>query len=64
VYLQPAGHKVIAQAEGIVAGLDAEILRSLDQTQRATLTELLQQASVANGLQPGIHPGLRPAHRD
>ncbi|MFQ6328390.1 MarR family winged helix-turn-helix transcriptional regulator [Nocardia sp. CWNU-33] len=64
VYLQPAGHKVIAQAERIVAALDAEILGALDPAQRATLTELLQQTSVANGLQPGVHPGLRPAHGD
>jgi DNA-binding MarR family transcriptional regulator len=64
VYLQAAGHQVIAQAEQIVAGLDAEILRALDADQRATLTELLQLTSVGVGLQPGVHPGLRPAQRD
>ncbi|MFQ6398565.1 MarR family winged helix-turn-helix transcriptional regulator [Nocardia sp. KC 131] len=64
VHLLAAGHKVVAEAEEIVKSLDAEVLWSLDVDQRATLTRLLQQTSVGSGLTPGVHPGIRPAHRD
>jgi DNA-binding MarR family transcriptional regulator len=64
VYLLPAAHKVLARAEGIVAGLDADVTAALDPEERATLVELLQRTAAGNGLIPDIHPGLaRPADK-
>ncbi|WP_433681374.1 MarR family winged helix-turn-helix transcriptional regulator [Nocardia sp. CA-119907] len=58
VYLLPAAHELLAQAEGIVAGLDADVTASLDPEERATLVKLLQRTAMGNGLIPDVHPGL------
>ncbi|WP_433757601.1 MarR family winged helix-turn-helix transcriptional regulator [Nocardia sp. CA-135398] len=64
VYLLPAAHELLTRAEAIVTGLDADVTAALAPDERATLVELLQRTAAANGLIPGIHPGLaRPADK-
>ncbi|MEV2225977.1 MarR family winged helix-turn-helix transcriptional regulator [Nocardia vinacea] len=64
VYLLPAAHELLTRAEAIVTGLDADVTAVLASDERATLVDLLQRTAAANGLIPGIHPGLaRPADK-
>ncbi|MFC9996423.1 MarR family winged helix-turn-helix transcriptional regulator [Nocardia sp. NPDC127526] len=58
VHLLPAAAAILARAEELVTGLDAELLAPLDPGERTALVELLQRVAVGNGLTPGIHPGL------
>lgn len=58
VYLLPAAYKLLAQAEEIVSGLDADVTASLEPEERATLVTLLQRTAMGNGLIPDMHPGL------
>ncbi|WP_084479159.1 MarR family winged helix-turn-helix transcriptional regulator [Nocardia jejuensis] len=58
VHLLPAADALLARAEIVVAGLNAELLAPFPPEDRAKLLELLQRAATANGLAPGVHPGL------
>ncbi|WP_039802782.1 MarR family winged helix-turn-helix transcriptional regulator [Nocardia araoensis] len=58
VYLLPAAHDLLARAQGVVEGLESDLLREFDATERATLLRMLQRLAATNGLEPGIHPGL------
>ncbi|MGW4714496.1 MarR family winged helix-turn-helix transcriptional regulator [Nocardia sp. NPDC004260] len=58
VYLLPAAHDLLARAQRVVDGLESDLLREFDAADRATLLRLLQRLAAANGLEPGIHPGL------
>ncbi|MGW5435507.1 MarR family winged helix-turn-helix transcriptional regulator [Nocardia asteroides] len=58
LYLLPAAHALLAQAESAVETLDADLLAALTPDDRATFLDLLQRTATANGLRPGIHPGL------
>lgn len=58
LYLLPAAHALLAKAESAVETLDADLLAALTPEDRATFLDLLQRTAAANGLRPGIHPGL------
>ncbi|MFJ4658595.1 MarR family winged helix-turn-helix transcriptional regulator [Nocardia sp. NPDC088792] len=58
VHLLPAARDVIAEADRLARGLDAEMVGALDPAEQATLIGLLQRVAVDVGLTPGIHPGL------
>ncbi|WP_067831035.1 MarR family winged helix-turn-helix transcriptional regulator [Nocardia inohanensis] len=61
VHLLPAARELLHRTSAIASGLDAELLTALAPDERVALTEMLQRISVANGLTPGIHPGLTTA---
>lgn len=58
LYLLPAAHALLTEAEQRVVELDAEVLSPLSPEDCAVFLDLLRRTAEGNGLRPGIHPGL------
>jgi DNA-binding MarR family transcriptional regulator len=69
VRLTRAGAAVVARISTLIPVLDAEIGQGLTDSERHTMTALLERMASTLGLSPGVHPhlsapgGLRSARR-
>jgi DNA-binding MarR family transcriptional regulator len=58
VYLTPAGRKALARGRKIAAEHEEELTRGMSEADRKRLVALLQKLVDAQGIGPGVHPGL------
>jgi DNA-binding MarR family transcriptional regulator len=64
LYLTPQGHKLLAKLQRIAEEDEAELLISLNTSERSQLISLLQRIAESQGLRTGVHPNLEPAEGD
>jgi DNA-binding MarR family transcriptional regulator len=58
LYLTSDAHAQLTIATQLADAHDAELMQSLKPSQRRLLVRLLKEMVDANGLAPGVHPGL------
>jgi DNA-binding MarR family transcriptional regulator len=59
IELTSAGKDVLATVRSVAEAHEASLLCAIDETEKATLTALLQRIATQQGLTPGVHPGYR-----
>ena len=60
LYLTPPGRDVLADLDRIAEQHEAELLTTLDASERSQLISLLQRVAESQGLAAGVHPNLEP----
>jgi DNA-binding MarR family transcriptional regulator len=60
LYLTPQGRELLAELERVAEEDEAELLSSLDASERSQLILLLQRVAESQGLAAGVHPNLEP----
>ena len=64
LYLTPSGRELLAELERIADDDEAELLMSLDPSERSQLISMLQRVAESQGLTAGVHPNLEPRAGD
>jgi DNA-binding MarR family transcriptional regulator len=59
LYLTPKGREVLAAGRGIAKEHEEDLARGMSAADRKRLIALLAQIVEAQGIGPGVHPGLR-----
>jgi len=59
LFLTQAGRRLLARGRRIAAEHEEDLARELSASQRQQLVALLRKLGAAQGLGPGVHPGLR-----
>jgi DNA-binding MarR family transcriptional regulator len=60
LYLTPSGRELLAELEPIADDDEAELLTSLDPSERSQLISMLRRVAESQGLTAGVHPNLEP----
>jgi DNA-binding MarR family transcriptional regulator len=60
LYLTPQGRELLAELERVAEEDEAELLSSLDASERSQLILLLRRVAESQGLAAGVHPNLEP----
>lgn len=60
LYLTPSGRELLAELERIADDDEAELLASLDPSERSHLISMLRRVAESQGLTAGVHPNLEP----
>jgi DNA-binding MarR family transcriptional regulator len=60
LYLTPTGRDLLADLKRIAEEHEAELLSTLDASERRQLISLLQRVAHSQGLAAGVHPNLDP----
>jgi DNA-binding MarR family transcriptional regulator len=61
LHLTRAGRKLLVELERTAQEDEAELLATLDASERAQLISLLQRVAASQGLTAGVHPNLEPS---
>jgi DNA-binding MarR family transcriptional regulator len=59
LFLTAPGRRLLARGRGVAAEHEKELTRELSAADRERLVALLSKLVAAQGLGPGVHPGLR-----
>src|SRR5680860_1186175 len=60
LYLTAGGRELLVELERAADDDEAELLTTLDASERSTLVSLLQRLAESQGLTAGVHPDLDP----